>query len=480
MTPASVGVARGILRNAAALLLVGLFAKGAGLVIAVLVARFLGADAMGLFALLFAIEIIVETFISMGMAQSFVRDVAAKPGAAAGMYVAALKLVACISLVPAAALVAAAFLVGDTETTRACLLIIAFGTPISGAFVVSQAVLQGSERVLLLTWVTFAARVISISALVVAFFNGAGLEAAFGSRVLFQLLALSVFTGMILKGRPSSDDTHSPRQLLTRSVPFAINRAIAEISLRLPSLVLPSAAGLAATGLFDAANRVRGTLGITMSASIIGLMPAFARNARDSGVQSSALIGYSVKYMCIGMSLAATAITLLSAWLVRLLYGPHFDAAVRPLELLVWAQVLVAMDAVLQQAMLAQGAVVPAIRHSAIGVAAQLTLLLVLAATMGLTGAGLAVLLSSAVMLAFDLHYVHRHVAPISIRHAAVIPLASASIAACAMFAVGSGAFFYRLAAAAGAWGIAVALFRLLPREELRFIRRLAKPARGT
>ncbi len=479
MTPASVGVARGILRNAAALFLVGLFAKGAGLVIAVLVARFLGADAMGLFALLFAIEVLVETFISMGMSESFVRDVAAKPRAAAGMYVAALKLVACISLAPAAALAVAAFLVSDADTTRACLLIIAFGTPISGGFVVAQAVLQGSERVLLLTWVTLAARVVSIAALLVAFYNGAGLEAAFGSRVLFQLLAFAVFTAVILKSLQPTDDAHSPRMLLARSVPFAINRALAEAGLRLPSLVLPSVVGLAGAGLFDAANRIRGTLGMTMSASITGLMPAFARNARDSGVQSGALIGHSVKYICIGMSLAATAITLLSTWIVGLLYGPAFAAAARPLELLAWAQVLVAVHAVLQQAMLAAGAVVPAIRNSAIGVTMQLILLFVLSTTMGLVGAGLAVLLSSAVLVAVDLRYVHRHVTPLPIRKAAAVPLATATLVAGMMLAIDGGSFAYRLAAAAGAWGIAVALFRLLPREELRFMLRLAKPGGG-
>ncbi len=61
MTSSSIGLARGILRNAGGLFLVGMFAKGMGLVIAVLVARFLGADAMGLFALLFSIAMLLFT-----------------------------------------------------------------------------------------------------------------------------------------------------------------------------------------------------------------------------------------------------------------------------------------------------------------------------------------------------------------------------------------------------------------------------------
>ena len=79
MTSGSVGLARGILRNAGGLFLVGVFAKGMGLVIAVLVARFLGPDAMGLFALLFSVAMLLETFISIGLSDSLVRDVALDP-----------------------------------------------------------------------------------------------------------------------------------------------------------------------------------------------------------------------------------------------------------------------------------------------------------------------------------------------------------------------------------------------------------------
>src|SRR6185436_13466790 len=160
----------------------------------VLVARFLGADAMGLFAALFSISVLIETFISLGMSDSLVRDVAARPAEAPEMYRAALKLVAWISVIPALGLAVAAFAVDAYASARPSLVILAVGTPISGACVVAQAVLQGMERVLLLTWVTFCARIVSLILLFVAFYHGAGIEAAFASRVLFHLLCLAVFS----------------------------------------------------------------------------------------------------------------------------------------------------------------------------------------------------------------------------------------------------------------------------------------------
>ena len=480
MTHATVGVARGILRNAGALFLVGAFAKGAGLIIAVLVARFLGADAMGLFAALFSISVLIETFISLGMSDSLVRDVAARPAEAPEMYRAALKLVAWISVIPALGLAVAAFAVDAYASARPSLVILAVGTPISGACVVAQAVLQGMERVLLLTWVTFCARIVSLILLFVAFYHGAGIEAGFASRVLFHLLCLAVFSLILLPKSALNRATHSARHLLTRALPFAANKGIRELSVRLPSLMLPGVVGLAGAGIFDSANRVRSTLGMTMSASVIGLMPEFARNAREGEVGSAdTLIGYSVKYMCLGMALIGTVVAVLSDWIIRLLFGSEFAAAAIPLQLLTWTQVLNGVDAVLQQAMLARAAVGPAIRNSTIGVVAQFALLIGLAAGWGLPGAALAVLLSSFATMVMDLDHLVRHMVAIRVWHFAVAPLLATLAVAVLLLAVQDAGIATRSAVAVGTWAVAMALFRVLPRQELAFIRRLVAPARA-
>lgn len=479
MMPASVGVARGILRNAGALFLVGLFGKGAGLVVAVLIARFLGADSMGLYAVLFSVSVLIEAFISLGMSDSLVRDVAARPGEARDMFVSALRVVVIVSILPVAALLAAAWHFSDPPSLRDCLLILALGTPVAGAFVVAQSVLQGCERVLLLTWVTFVARLASLALLLALFVRGASLAAAFASMVLFQLLALAVFAPAILKSREKGAAPHSPIRLMYRAVPFAICNAIRELSVRLPALVLPGSVGLGASGVFDGANRVRSALGMTMGASIRGLMPAFARSHGDPEEKAGLLIGYSVKYMCIGMSLAATAITLLAAWIVEILYGSAFAAAALPLQLLAWAQVLTAVDAVLQQAMLARGAVLPAIRHSAVVVALQFVLLIVLSRQFGLPGAAAAVMLASAALVAVDARYVAGRVARVPVWHFVAAPLLVALSVAAVMFATAGLGFAVRIAAAAASWAAAVVVFRAVPRDELRFMWRLLSSSKG-
>ena len=195
---------------------------------------------MGLFALLFSVAMLLETFISIGMSDSLVRDVAATPAQARNLYLHALKLVVGISVVPALVLAMAAYLSDDQGAMRASLLVVAVGAPISGAFVVSQAVMQGTERVLMLTWVTFLARVLSLIWLLIAFFRGAGVEAAFVSRVMFQAASVVVFFMTLRRGVAGEPANFTMRDVLTRSLPFALNQAIREVGVRLPSL---SAAG---------------------------------------------------------------------------------------------------------------------------------------------------------------------------------------------------------------------------------------------
>lgn len=478
MTPASVGVARGILRNASALVLVGLFAKGAGLIVAVMVARFLGPGAMGLYAALFSVAVLIETFISLGMSDSLVRDVAAQPSRSRSFFLAALKLVALVSVVPVAGLAVAAFVAAEHEAAHSSLLILAIGTPISGAFIVAQAVLQGAERVLTLTWVTFVARLVSLAFLLFVFYGGAGIEAAFASRVLFHLLSLAVFTWLLLGQRDGDAGTHSARALMTRSIPFAANKAIRETGLRLPSLLLPGTIGLAAAGLFDAANRIRSTVAMTMSASIVGLMPALARNAAGPQQETSLLIGFSVKYMCVAMSLLASLVALLAHEVTLLLFGGSFVSAAVPLQLLAWAQVMNGISSVLQQSMLARGAVVAAIRNSTLSLALQFGLLAGLSLVLGVPGAALAVLLTSAAAVAIDLRFVHRQVTPIEMRRFVVSPIAGSLLVGCALYAASGMPLWARLAVALGSWAIALLMFQILPRDELRFMRQLARVPR--
>lgn len=471
MNSLHIGTARGILRNTAAQVLLGVLDKGASLLVAILVARFLGAEAMGLFALLFSAALMIQALVSLGLPESLVREIAADPRAARGLTIAAMKLVASVAAIPCLALIVAASLVPDSGAARSSLLLIAAGVPLGGLFLVAQAALQGLERVLHLTWVAIAARVASLAMLVFALFHGAGIEAAFASRALFHALAVAAYVPIILRGAPGGTPAHQPRALLARSIPFAVIGALQELGIRLPSFVLPGIAGLTASGVFDAANRIRSTLGMAVSASVVGLMPSLARSVGASRDGSGGLVAYGTKYMCLCTAAAATVLAVLCEWIVGLLFGPAFAAASRPLQLLAWAQVPGAMAAVLLRTTLTHGASSAAFRHAGAGVLAQLILIVGLTSTLGLEGAACAALLGSLLTLALSLRFVARTVAPIPLWRFALAPLAAVAGVGTALLAASGEALATRCIVAAVAWTVAIAALRILPRHELRFMK---------
>ena len=73
--------------------------------------------------------------------------------------------------------------------------------------------------------------------------------------------------------------------------------------------------------------------------------------------------------MCVILALAALGISIFADVIVRILYGQQFAASALLLQVLIWTQVLVATDAVLKQAMIANGREYAVVRSALAGLA---------------------------------------------------------------------------------------------------------------
>jgi len=466
-----VAQALSIVRNSAALMAVGVLAKGMGLVLAVLIARFLGPEAMGLFALLFSIALLVEYIAPLGLQDVLIRDVAAHPDARIALWKHSAKLAAAASLVPSAAFLIAAYYYRDQEAVRNSLLTLAIGMPFSAMALVGQSVLQGLEKVLYLTWTTFLTRVVSLVALVLMLYEGAGVEAAFISRVLFQASSAALFVYAIFRGRLPENERGHARIGLARTLPFAVNRALMELTTRAPLLLLPILFSLKQIGLFDAADRIRLTLGIMVAVATTAIMPAFSRSFAAAANDRLPLVSFSVKYVCIAISLAAIVISIFAELIVAILYGKAFSESALLLQVLVWTQVLVATDTVLKQAMIANRKEYAVVARALIGLSCLAALVIGLGHFYGLIGAAAAVLTASAVTLALDLRFVAREVLPIEAMRFVVKPVACALLAGGVLLLLNGAPLYLRLGAGVLTFTIAAIISRLLPKTERIFLR---------
>lgn len=466
-----VAVAMAIVRNSVALMLVGLLAKGMGLVLAVLIARFLGPSAMGLFAILFSIALLVEYVAPLGLQDVLVRDVAARPQERVRLWRRASALALTASLLPASAFLVAAYIFRDQEPVRNSLLTLAVGMPCSAMALVGQAVLQGMEKVLYLTWTTFVTRVVSLGALVLMLMEGMGVESAFVSRVLFQASSAGLFAWMILRDPPATRQGVEPGIDLRRALPFAVNRALMESTTRAPLLLLPILFTLAEVGIFDAADRIRLTLGIMVAVATTAIMPAFARSFAGQGEDRHALVSFSVKYVCVILSGAALAISIFADVVVRVLYGPKFAESAMLLQVLIWTQVLVATDTVLKQAMIANGKEYAVVTRALAGLAALAVLVIGLGKFYGLIGAAAGVLASAVITLALDTRFVAREVLPLDVSQFVLKPVACALLTGGVLLLLNGASPFLRLGAGLATFALAAVVARLVPRVEQAFLR---------
>jgi PST family polysaccharide transporter len=466
-----ISLALTILRNSAALMTVGMLSKAMGLVIAVLVARFLGPESMGLFALLFSIAFLVESIAPLGLQDVLIRDVAARPQERVALWKSAARLALGASLVPSLAFLAAAYVYRDHEAVCASLVTLAIGMPCAALALMGQATLQGLERVLYLTWTTFLTRVASLVVLVIMLVEGAGVESAFISRVIFQASAALFCIYAILRHRPAPDGKAHARISLSGTLPFALNRVVMELTSRAPLLLLPTLFGLKQIGFFDAADRIRLTLGIAIGVAASAIMPAFSRSFAGADANRHALVSYALKYVCLLMSVAAAAISIFAAPIVHLLYGAAFSESAVLLVVLVWAQVLVATDMMLKQAIVAGGRTYAVVTRAIAGLVCLAALVLALGKFYGLIGAAAAVFLAAAVTLSLDLRFVVREVLTIDVATFVLKPLAGAILVGSVLLLLEGASLLLQLTAGALVCAVAVWALRLLPKDEREFLK---------
>lgn len=466
-----VALATSIVRNSVALMAVGLLAKGMGLVIAVLIARFLGPSAMGVFALLFSIALLIEFVTPLGLQDVLIRDVAAHPRERMRLWAGAAKLALAASLVPTVAFLLAAYLYREDATLRSSLLALAVGMPCSALALVAQSVLQGMEKILYITWTSFLTRVASLVALVLMLMQGMGVESAFISRVMFQASSAALFVWMILRNPPETAGSTHPGIDLARTLPFAANRLLVESTTRAPLLLLPVLFTFTEIGLFDAADRIRLTLGIMVAVASTAIMPALSRAFAGGSDDRHALVSYSVKYACVILSCAALAISIFADLIVRILYGPQFATSGLLLQVLIWTQVLVVTDAILKQTMIANGREKAVVIRSLAGLTALAVLVLGLGHAFGLIGAAAGVLASAAFTLMLDARFVSHAVGGFDALRFLLKPLACAALAGALLVYLNDASPLLRLGAGLTTFLAASFAVRLLPRPERAFLR---------
>jgi O-antigen/teichoic acid export membrane protein len=469
-----------IVRNSIVLFLVAAMAKGSGLIIAIIIARYLGAEALGVYAVLIAVTMILELVAPLGQQDVLIRSVAREPRSTLRLWVESTVATIAVAVLGSVALASGSRLLGLQPDIQLAADVVALSLPFGSSNIVAQAALQGLERLKFLAIAGFLGRVLMLATLIVLLLLDAGVVAAFIGRMAYHVVTLGMLIVVIMRwGRSTGAATNwllAPRHLATRvraALPFAAQRVLNEASVRGSVLVLPFLISMQFVGWFDAADRVRQTIATMIPIVMLAIMPAFSRTFRQDRAQGAILATYSLKFLLIAVLPAAFLVAASAPGIINLLYGSEYAPSVPVLQIVIWAQVFLSADMILKQAMIASDHEVSMLRRSAVGLFVQIVLTVTLVHFFGIEGVAMAMVCASAFIVGIDMHFVRRHIVGLDFLGAVGKPLLCAAGGGVVALTLDGHHLLVILAAAGVTYLCALFLLRTFSTDELMLMRRI-------
>jgi len=159
--------------------------------------------------------------------------------------------------------------------------------------------------------------------------------------------------------------------------------------------------------------------------------------------------------------------------IISLLYGPGYEAAVPVLQIVIWSQIFFVADAVLNQMMMASDNERAMARRTGLSLGASVILTLVLAPRYGAVGVAWAVVLTRALNLALDAHFVATRIARVNLIDTVGRPFLCAALGGVVAFVLRSQGLFALLAFTGGAYVVLLLTFKVFSHDELLVLRQL-------
>jgi O-antigen/teichoic acid export membrane protein len=418
-------------------------AKGGGLIVAILVARYLGAASLGVYAVILAVALLLEILSPLGHQEAVVRAIARDHTQILVHWVTANASTLLVSLLFGAGLMVYALAARPQPDVELALYVVAASLPFAGLKFVAQSVLQGVERMQYQTMATFVGQALGLLVLWVLLIAGAGVWAAFLSRAVFHVVSLAILGWVIVRHADRSGvqrtwrpDYRRCRSMLSASTPFALQRFLTEGLQRLNIIILPLLVTLEAVGQFNAATQITQATSTIIPIMMMTLLPVFARSySRDRG--KSAVMAHKVlKVLLVCIFPFAFVVAIAADSIVRLLFGTGYEAAVPVLQIVIWSQVFLAADSVMKQQMIASDNERAMVWRSTQGLLANIVLTIALGIAWGLHGVAIAVVVAGAFLLALDARFVHCRIGPVRVIEAVIRPFLCAAATGAVAFAL--------------------------------------------
>jgi O-antigen/teichoic acid export membrane protein len=325
----------------------------ARLVFVVVVARVLGPERFGVYALLLAMVEMLAVASGSGYIDYLTREAAKDERLGWGLSAQLTWLRAAYAIPFTGAGLGILWFCGYSRLVlmgTACMSLTLIPRSLSEGI---QGVLRGTGRQLEFFIVELAFALTLATSAVILLVRGGGLAAAVITELAGAWLAAVVALAFALKFRTNERIRLKVSQLLKTSVIFNMYASAVNLYDRLDIVLLSRLAGDYATGIYGAAYRVLGTLQLVPNGVLYSLLPALSRG--DGRPVERERLERAMGFL-LSAALIAVLVTMVFARPgVRFLLGANYVESVAALKILIWAVILRYVNCALNVSLLAAG-----------------------------------------------------------------------------------------------------------------------------
>lgn len=328
-------------RNTLILLVSNLATAAFGLVISILIARGLGAAALGAYSLALAWGLTLAQFADLGMNTLLTRDLAREPEKTSAYLRASLISKTIIGAFLTVALLLGASSLAPTETAARALQLGAGLILLNAWYGSFTAILRAFGRMNVILYLNGGGLALQCALTWVLIARGWEVDALVLVAVLMQAAQL-IGAGVVyprIAPRSRANAKFEPLFVwkLTRAgIPFAIAGILASVELRANVFLLGALDSERAVGWYSAAARLVEGIRLAPNAFFGAMLPALAALSDAQGKRLFQRAQWGL--LAFGLT-AALSFTALASWLVEFLYGATFAPAAPMLIVLGWGLV---------------------------------------------------------------------------------------------------------------------------------------------
>ncbi len=393
-------------RNAAALAISSIVAKGLMFFWQLALARLLGASGYGIYGTIGALLAVGASIPEFGMGLIVVRDVASHPQDAGRYLAATMVMQPLLAVAGYVLLIAATFILGDVlhsegynAELRALLALAAASLAIDVLGNMCHNQLIAREQMVIPAIISTGHIVVLITLAGIAFLLDGGLWGLYAASLTASVLRAAVYWWALTRSgiRPSFPlDRSVARLLIVSGAPLAINSFLALAYTHTDKLITTALVGTKGTGQLTAGFVV--VFGVIELLSTTILVAVFPMMSRAFATGQRAMFEFMIEKLAFFNLVASLPLaiftSLLAVPLAALLFGPQFTRTADVLRVLIWYTAVTMVANVFAQALIIGNRQRRMLTIRSGGLAANIILNLILLPRLGVPGAAVASLIT--------------------------------------------------------------------------------------